>query len=74
MDKTKLRITCIGRNVYRLRKLSKYSQFDLACMMNTDKSLISHLECGKAKNITIATLVKLSEIFCVSLGELIQEA
>lgn len=43
-------------------------------MMNTDKSLISHLECGKAKNITIATLMKLSEIFCVSLSELIQEA
>lgn len=73
MDKTKLCITCIGRNIHRLRKLSNYSQFDLACLMNTDKSLISHLECGKANNVTIATLVKLSEIFCVSLQELIQD-
>lgn len=67
MDKTKICIECVGRKVKELRLSMGLTQFQLACDLNTDKSLISALERGVYGNITIRTLVRLGEIFNVDI-------
>lgn len=65
-------LKCIGTHVKELRLLSGLTQFELACDLETDKSMISALERGVYKNITIKTLIKISNYFSVSLSELIE--
>lgn len=71
MPATKSCLNKIGFRIKELRKQHDLTQFELACDLNTDKSLISALERGCYKNITIKTLVKISEYFSVSLSYLI---
>lgn len=71
MPATKSCLSKIGERIKELRKQHNLTQFELACDLNTDKSLISALERGCYKNITIKTLVKISEYFSVSLSYLI---
>lgn len=68
---TKLCLKKIGEHVKELRKEKGLTQFELACDLNTDKSMISALERGCYKNITIRTLIKISQYFCVHLHFLI---
>lgn len=73
MPQTQICLKCIGRNIKILRLSNGLTQFELACDLNTDKSLISALERGCYKNITIKTLVKISNYFSVSLNKLLED-
>lgn len=57
----------IGLKVKELREQKGLTQFELACDINTDKSLISALERFKYRNITIGTLAKLSKVLDVEI-------
>lgn len=71
IDATKVCMLTIGRNIKALRKENNLSQFDLACLMDCDKCLISELERGIYNNITVKTLLKFCYIFEVELIEII---
>lgn len=64
---TKACMVKIGCNIKRLRTENNLSQFDLACLIECDKGVISELEHGVYKNISIKTLLKFSYIFEVEL-------
>lgn len=55
----------IGYRVKELREKHNLTQFELACDINTDKSMISALERDIYKNITVNTLYKISSTFKV---------
>lgn len=60
----------VGIKIKKLRIDNKLSQLDLAFYTYTEKSFISNLENAKVKNITLLTLLKLSELFCVEIQDL----
>ncbi len=60
----------IGGNVKKHRNNSKMTQSELAFRIHSDKSLISALETGAYKNITIYTLSKLVLIFEIDIKDL----
>ncbi len=62
----------LGNKVRALRIENNLTQFQLACDIDTDKSLISHLECGVAKNVTLKTLFKLAKIFGIDVVDLLK--
>lgn len=55
----------IGQNIKKLRKENNLSQFDLCCMVECDKSVISELERGIYNNISIKTLIRFAYVFDV---------
>lgn len=63
----------VGKNIKKLRLKGKISQNDLAFYVFSDKSLISALERGVSKNVTLLTLIKLSEVFKVKLQDLLKD-
>ena len=71
LSTTKICMKIIGNNIKRLRTENDLSQFDLACLCECDKSVISELERGVYQNITIKTLIKFSYIFEVDIVNLI---
>ncbi len=66
---TKRHIISIGDFVRKKRILLGYSQQTIACMMLTDKCLISEIERGRYKNITLSTLIKLAFVLDVDIKE-----
>ena len=61
----------LARNLKRLRKQKKLSQEKLARLVDVSYNTISKIEAGKAKNPTFETLVKLADVFKVSIDELV---
>ncbi len=53
----------IGKNIKTFRLENSMSQSDVAFYIFTDKSLISALERGVCKNITLLTLIKFCKLF-----------
>ena len=72
LNTTKLCMKTIGGNIKRLRCENELSQFDLACLDDCDKSIISELERGVYQNISIKTLIKFAYIFEVDIINLIR--
>lgn len=72
LNTTKICMKTIGENIKRLRTEKNISQFELSCLVNCDKSVISELERGVYENITIKTLIKFSYIFDVEIINLIR--
>ncbi len=68
---TEAQLITIGKNVKRLRIKNKLTQQDVSFFIFSDKSLVSSLERGVQKNITLFTLTKLAELFSVKIGELL---
>lgn len=62
----------VGKNIKKLRLKNKLTQADIAFYVFSDKSLISALERGVSKNVTLLTLVKLAELFSIPLQELLK--
>lgn len=67
---TKEILIAIGKNIKERRSQGKLSQLDVAFFTYTEKSFISNLENGKLKNITLLTLLKLSELFKIPIEEI----
>lgn len=70
-------ITCftikgIGNKIKQLRENSNLTQQHLSFLMYSDKSLISNLERGVCKNITLFTLIKIAKVFDISLELLLK--
>ncbi len=63
----------IGKNIRRIRLRHKLTQSDLSYFIFSDKSLISLLERGKSKNITLLTLIKIADALKVKLADLFSE-
>jgi transcriptional regulator with XRE-family HTH domain len=61
----------LAKNLKKLRKQKKLSQEKLARLVNISYNTISKIEAGKAKNPTFETLLKLADIFEVSIDELV---
>lgn len=59
---TQIHIIRIGDIIRRKRSELGYTQQTLAFMMLTDKCMISEIERGRYKNITLSTLVKLAYV------------
>ncbi len=68
--KVKEKIIVIGRNIKRLRKEKKITQQDVAFWIFSDKSLISELERGSAKSITLPTLTKIASVMGIHVDDL----
>lgn len=60
----------IGENIKALRKMHGMTQGDLALLLGGKKSLVSNYENGYSTP-DIFTLIKLADIFDVSLDELV---
>lgn len=68
---TKDVIKNVGLNIKALRLENNATQSDIAFYLETDKCIISAIERGSAKNITLLTLVKLSILFDIDVATLI---
>lgn len=62
----------VGKNIKALRLESKLTQSDVAFYIFSDKSLISALERGVQKNVTLLTLIKLGELFKIPIQDLLK--
>lgn len=60
----------IGRNIYELRKKRGWSQSDLARKLDKKTSTISSYETD-SKTLSVDTIIAMSELFGVSIDELI---
>lgn len=60
----------IGENIKALRKMHSMTQGDLALILGGKKSLVSNYENGYSTP-DIYTLIKLADVFDVSLDELV---
>lgn len=68
---TVIKLKQIGEQIMKLRINNDMTQQELAFLIYSDKSLISNLERGTAKNITLQTLIKITELFNTELKSLI---
>jgi transcriptional regulator with XRE-family HTH domain len=68
--KTEIYLKRIGENIIRLRKEKKLTSKELGYMCDIDKSALIHIEKGRI-NVTIKTLVKISDALDVSVIDLI---
>lgn len=60
----------IGKNIARIRKEKNMTQEDLCGITELDRSHLSEIENGKM-NITVKTLIKISEALDVEIHDLI---
>ena len=60
----------LGKNIKKIREENKLTQSDVAFYIFSDKSLISALERGVYKNITLFTVVKLMMLFGTNIEDL----
>lgn len=65
--KTEICLKCVGNKIRELRLKNNYTQFDVSCFLDFDKSLVSALERGVYNNITIKTLIKFALLFDVDI-------
>ena len=61
----------VGANIKRIRKKQKIKQVDFATKMEVEPSVVAKIEAGK-KNITLKTLLKISEALSVLPSNLIE--
>jgi transcriptional regulator with XRE-family HTH domain len=61
----------VGTNIKRIRKKQKIKQVDFATKMEVEPSVVAKIEAGK-KNITLKTLLKISEALSVLPSNLIE--
>jgi DNA-binding Xre family transcriptional regulator len=61
----------VGSNIKRIRKKQKIKQVDFATKMEVEPSVVAKIEAGK-KNITLKTLLKISEALSVLPSNLIE--
>jgi transcriptional regulator with XRE-family HTH domain len=61
----------LAKNLKKLRKQKRLSQEKLARLVDVSYNTISKIEAGKAKNPTFETLSKLSDVFGISIDELV---
>lgn len=61
----------LAKNLKKLRKQKRLSQEKLARLVDISYNTISKIEAGKAKNPTFETLSKLSDVFGISIDELV---
>lgn len=73
-NKTQNTLKTIGKNIKRLRIEGELSQGDTAFFIFGDKSMISSLERGSHKNITLLTLIKIATLFDVEVEDLLKES
>lgn len=62
----------IGKKIKKMRLENNLTQADVGFYIFSDKSLISSIERGVQKNVNLLTLIKISELFNISLEELIR--
>ncbi len=70
LKKVKAKMLKIGTHIKKLRQQHNITQQDLAFYIYSDKSLISELERGSAKNIAVSTLIKISDVFNITVDDL----
>lgn len=68
--KIKTKMSMIGSRIRILRKQKGITQQDLAFFIFSDKSLISEMERGNSKNVTLFTLMKISDVLDINVDEL----
>ena len=61
-----------AKNLCELRRLKQWRQADLAARLNTTQRKVSYWEKGKIEP-DMDTLLKLSEVFDVSIDELLKD-
>lgn len=66
-------LSIVGKNIKRLRLKNKLTQSDVSFYIFSDKSLISALERNVAKNINLLTLIKIAELFSITVEDLLKE-
>lgn len=71
--KTKELIVFIGQYIKSIRRDRKITQQDLAFYIFSDKCLISQIERGSSKGITLATLVKICDVLDIPFKNLFQD-
>lgn len=69
MIRNEKNIKDFGNRIRELRKQRKYTQDDLAAILNTSKSYIVKLETGKIE-IKLGTVFNLCKVFNLTLKEL----
>lgn len=69
---TKDEIKKIGFNLKTLRLKNKYTQSDVAFYTFSDKSMISALERGVCKNITLLSLTRIALLFNIEVEDLLK--
>lgn len=70
---TSKQLELIGQNIKKLRLKNKLTQSDVSFYIFSDKSIISSIERGVQKNVTLLTLVKIAELFELELEDLLRE-
>jgi len=69
----KIALVRIGMNIRKIRDKKGISQQDLAASCNFEKSNMSRIEAGRT-NLTIGTLLKISEALQVKLADIVDVA
>lgn len=72
-DLTEETVKTIGKNIKRIRLEKELTQNDVGFLSYSDKSLISSLERGMYKNITLLSIIKLLMLFDIEINELLKE-
>lgn len=68
-EQTRLVVIKIGDVIRKKRNDLGLTQQSLSYLMNSDKSLISEIERGAYKNITVCTLLKISKVLNISIKD-----
>lgn len=68
-DKLKI----LGENIKKIRLEKNLTQSDVAFYIYTDKSLISSLERGSCKNITLNSIMRIATLFNINIAVLFNE-
>lgn len=69
---TQQKLKKLGENIKRLRIEHNKTQSDIAFYIFSDKSLISALERGRYKNITVGSIMKIATLFNVTVEDLLK--
>lgn len=67
---TQERLQIMGKNLKKMRLKNHLTQADVAFYIFSDKSLVSALERGVYKNITLLTISKLVLLFKIEIDDL----
>lgn len=71
--KTKCCLSTIGKNIRDLRIRNKLTQQDIAFYIFSDKCLISNIERGCLKNITLKKIIAIAEVFKINATDLFKD-
>lgn len=71
--KTIVNLNTIGKNIRNLRIKNKLTQQDLAFYIFSDKCIISNIERGVMKNMTIKKIIAIAEVFKINALDLFKD-